>query len=404
MPWKECDRMSERRELVALASAGGVSVAALARRFGVSRKTVYKWLARHTAEGQAGLADRSRRPHTSPGRTAEPVEAQVLALRAKHPAWGGRKLHHRLKRLGVDPVPSPSTITRILHEHGLIDEAASQQRQAWQRFERSSPNELWQMDFKGPVPLVGGGQSHPLTVIDDHARYALGLRACADQRRQTVQDQLTRLFRRYGRPWAMLTDNGSPWAVSGGVGLTRLEVWLMRLDVQMLHGRPYHPQTQGKDERLHRTMQVEVLQGRDFVDHATLQATLEDWREVYNHQRPHEALDYATPADRYRPSARPMLEALPAVVYDAADQVRQVDRSGQFRFHRRKLRVGHALAGESVALRPTGTDGLWSVYYSRFLIGEVDLKAVGPDRFAHVLRRGSGRCAPSATPQHENPV
>lgn len=404
MAWKECDRMSERLELVALASSGGVSIAALARRFGVSRKTVYKWLARHEAEGQSGLVDRSRRPHTSPARTGVEVEAQVLALRSKHPAWGGRKLHHRLKRLGVNPVPAPSTITRILADHGQIDPADSQQRQPWQRFERSAPNELWQMDFKGPVPLVGGGQSHPLTVIDDHARYALGLRACADQRRQTVQDQLTRLFRRYGRPWAMLTDNGSPWAVPGGVGLTGLEVWLMRLDVQMLHGRPYHPQTQGKDERLHRTMQVEVLQGRDFVDRAILQATLEDWREVYNHQRPHEALDYATPADRYRPSVRPMLEALPVVVYDAADQVRRVDRSGQCRFHRRKLRVGQALAGESVALRPTGTDGLWSVYYSRFRIGEVDLKAVGPEQFAHVLRRGSGRCAPSATPQHENPV
>jgi len=404
MPWTECDRMSQRRELLALAAVGGVSVAALARRFGVSRKTVYKWLTRYRTEGEAGLADRSRRPHTSPNRTGPAVEAQVLALRAEHPAWGGRKLHHRLKRLGVEPVPSPSTITRILREHGLIDPVDSQQRHRWQRFERAAPNELWQMDFKGPVALVHGGQSHPLTVIDDHARYALGLRACADQRRQTVQDQLTALFTRYGRPWAMLTDNGPPWGVSGGVGLTQLEVWLMRLDVQMLHGRPYHPQTQGKDERLHRTMDVEVLQGRDFVDHANLQTTLEHWRSVYNHERPHEALGYETPADRYRPSPRSMPGVLPAVIYDQADRVRRVDRSGQCRFHRRKLRVGQALAGASVALRPTTTDGLWSVHFSRFRIGEVDLKQVGPDQFAHVLRRGSGRCAPSTPPQDDNPI
>lgn len=399
MPWKECDRVSQRRELMAMVLGEGLSIAALARRFGVSRKTVYKWRERYRRQGDAGLADRSRRPHGCPHRTPERVERAVLDLRARHPRWGGRKLHHRLKRMGMD-APAPSTITRILREHGLIDPVDSERRHRWQRFEHAAPNDLWQMDFKGPVPLVDGGRCHPLTVLDDHSRYALGLRACGDQRRPTVQSQLTSLFERYGLPWALLSDNGSPWRVPALNGLTRLELWLMRLDVRVCHGRPFHPQTQGKDERFHRTIDVELLQGRRFRSRASVQSAFDPWRQVYNHERPHEALNYDTPAQRYAPSQRPMPRVLPTVTYGPGDEVRRVDRSGQVHFHRRKLRAGKALAGESVALRPTLTDGLWRVFYGRFQIGEVDLRRVGPDEFAHVFSRRSSRCAPSAAPEH----
>lgn len=398
MPWKECDRVSQRRELLALAAAGGVSVAELARRFGVSRKTIYKWQARLAASGQAGLLDRSRRPRHCPHQTPVAVQQQVLALRQQHPAWGGRKLHHRLQHLGL-PAPAPSTISRILRDHGLIDPAQSARRHRWQRFERAAPNELWQMDFKGPVPLVGGGDAHPLTVVDDHSRYALALHACADQRMVGVRDRLTRLFGRYGLPWAILSDNGSPWR-SPGYGLTGLEVWLMRLDVKVLHGRPYHPQTQGKDERFHRTVEVEVLQGRSFANRVSLQKALDPWRRVYNHERPHESLGHMPPASRYQPSVRSLPSTLPRIVYDTCDQVRRVDRSGQFRFQGRKLRAGKALSGESVGLRPLAADGQWGVYYGRFRIGQVDLKAVARGEFAHVFRRASGRCAPCVPAKH----
>jgi transposase InsO family protein len=350
-----------------------VSIAGLASRFGVSRKTVYKWIERHRQAGQGGLVDRSRRPHRCPHRTPAQVERAVLALRGEHPAWGGRKLHHRLKAMGVAGVPSPSTITRILREHGRIDPADSATRKPWQRFERAAPNDLWQMDFKSPVPLAVGGACHPLTVLDDHSRYALGLHACENQQRRQVRDQLTRWFERYGLPWAMLSDNGSPWRSPRMDGsLTRLEVWLMRLDIRVLHGRPYHPQTQGKDERFHRTMDVEVLQGRRFRDRASVQSALDPWRGVYNHERPHEALGMATPGERYRPSRRSMPRVLPPVEYDSCDQTRRVDASGLFRFQSRRLRAGMALAGESIGLRATATDGAWSVYYGRMRIGVVD--------------------------------
>jgi len=397
--------MSQRRELVALAAGGTVSKTELARRFGVSRKTVYKWLSRAEEGGAEALADRSRRPGSCPHQTPAEVEAAVVMLRESHPAWGGRKLHHRLRALG-QASPAPSTITRILREHGQIDPAASANRQAWQRFEHERPNDLWQMDFKSPLRLGDGKACHTLTVIDDHSRYALGVTACEDQRHDTVHAQLTRLFERYGRPWALLSDNGSPWGstdVDGG-WYTRLEVWLMRLDIRVSHGRAYHPQTQGKDERFHRTMEVELLQGRLFRDAAAVQEAVDRWREKYNHERPHEALGYATPGQRYRASERGMPGELPRVEYDAGDEVRKVDASGQFRFHRRKCRAGKAFTGLRIGLRATGKDGEYSVHFGRFEIGRVDLRQVEPEGFAHVGVRRRGRCAPPTTHAEQEEV
>jgi transposase InsO family protein len=332
--------------------------------------------------------------------------SKVLSLRTEHPSWGGRKLHHRLRALGERGVPAASTITGMLRDHGRIDPLASEQRQAWRRFEHARPNDLWQMDFKSPLSLVDGGTCHPLTVLDDHSRYALNLSACVNQRRETVQGQLARLFARYGRPWALLSDNGSPWGASDVEWgwYTRIEVWLMRLDIRVIHGRAYHPQTQGKEERFHRTLQVELLQGRSFRDHQSVQAAFDPWREMYNRQRPHEALGFATPAERYAPSSRCLPATLPEVEYDAGDQVRRVDGSGQFRFHRRKCRAGKAFTGECVAMRPTQEDGAWSVHLGRFEIGRLNLREVGPHQFVHVCVRRSGRCAPSAADTHEEKV
>src|SRR5262245_55590991 len=187
MAWKEQDRMSLRRELVELAKQSEVGVRELCRRFGVSPKTAYKWINRHRLLGELGLKDRSRRPLRSPEKTSEAVETQVLQVRQSHPAWGGRKIQARLKALGVNDVPATSTITDILRRHGLIDPAQSAKHTAWTRFEHPQPNDLWQMDFKGHFALPSG-RCHPLTALDDHSRYALGLEACADERGQTVKN------------------------------------------------------------------------------------------------------------------------------------------------------------------------------------------------------------------------
>jgi len=223
--------MSQRKEFVKLALSEGANRARLCERFGVSRKTGYKWLARYQREGEPGLADRSRRPRSSPGVTPPVLADAVVRLREAHPAWGGRKLRARLMVLGYTSVPAASTITAILHRHGLIDPEASAQARAFQRFEAQAPNDLWQMDFKGHV-ATNQGRCHPLTVLDDHSRHAVGLEACADERGATVQQRLTLIFRRYGLPREILVDNGSPWGSDREHPYTPLTVWLLKLGLR----------------------------------------------------------------------------------------------------------------------------------------------------------------------------
>jgi transposase InsO family protein len=372
MPWKSGTIMDNRLEFVRLAQAGGVSVAELCRRFGISRETGFQYLRRYRAEGEAGLKDRSRRPHSSPRQTPEAMETRILGLREVHP-WGGRKLARRLQDLGVAGVPAVSTVTEVLRRHGKLDPAEAVKHQPFTRFERSAPNELWQMDFKGHVAM-GHARCHPLTVLDDHSRYSLGLIACADETDDTVRQHLTAVFRRYGLPEAMLSDNGSPWGGSGSRGYTAFEVWLMRLGIRLHHGRPYHPQTQGKDERFHRSLKVEVLQMRPRSDLVTYQAAFDHWRPIYNEQRPHEGIGMAVPASRYKPSQTPFTEPLAEPEYYASDVVRRVDKDGAAQFHTRRIKMSQAFAGMQVGFRPTATDGVWQVFFARFVIAEVDLR------------------------------
>ena len=230
------------------------------------------------------------------------------------------------------------------------------------------------MDFKGHF-ATDSGRCHPLTVLDDHSRFALGLLACGDERAETVQGHLTVLFRRYGLPERLLCDNGSPWG--GGTPkqpYTGLGVWLLRLGVGLGHGRPSHPQTQGKDERFHRTLKAEVLQGRQFAGLVDCQRGFDRWREVDNHRRPHAALGLAVPASRYRPSERPFPEALPIWEYGPADAVRKVSVDGTISFRGRPIELGKAFRGERVAIRPTLEDGIFGVYFGVHRVAQADLR------------------------------
>jgi transposase InsO family protein len=373
MPWQERSVMSERQELVAFARQEGANIAELCRQFGISRKTAYKWLAR-AAAGETHLADYSRRPHRSPGMTSPEVEAAVLALRQEHPAWGGRKLHHALARQGVvQPIPAPSTITAILRRHEQL--TAQPPRRDFRRFERPVANELWQLDFMGHRPL-DAGRVHPLTLVDDHSRFALTVSACADERQGTVQAQLTAVFRRYGLPRIILSDNGSPWAPAGMGGLTALEAWWLRLGIEPWHGRPYHPQTQGKVERFHGTIAAEVFAQRQFPDLATIQTAFDAFRTCYNHARPHEALDDAVPAERYHPSPRAFPETLPAIGYGPEDTVRIVTVHGSIWWQGRRVFVSRGLVGQPVAVRPTPEVGHWEIYFCHRQVATIDPEAV----------------------------
>jgi transposase InsO family protein len=372
MPWKEVSTMSLRSEFVTLARQGDVNVAQLARQFGISRKTAYKWLDRFAAGGVQALDDRSRRPHTSPTRSHHELEQAVLQLRRQHPAWGGRKLRVLLQARGHAHVPSASTITAILRRHDCLDGARAGQARDWQRFEHAAPNDLWQMDFKGHFALTSGQRCHPLTVLDDHSRYAVGLVACSNEQTETVRTALITLFRRYGLPRRMLMDNGSPWGDDREHPYTPLTVWLLRLGVGVSHGRPYHPQTQGKDERFHRTLKAEVLSRQTFSDCGDCQTRLDCWRDLYNQQRPHESLAMAVPASRYRVSPRPLPAELPPLQYDAGDAVRKVQQKGEFSYRGRTYRVAKAFAGLPLGLRRSEPDGTWMVWFGAHCLGILD--------------------------------
>lgn len=371
MPWRESSVRDQREEFVALADAPGANVSELCRRFGVSRSNGFKWLGRYREEGLAGLAEHPRRPARSPRRTSEDMEARVLAVRRDHPAWGGRKIAKVLTRQGV-VAPAMSTITEILRRHGCLEGRAHEHPGPFQRFEHAEPNALWQMDFKGHIAMATG-RCHPLTVLDDHSRYSLGVRACGDERDGTVRKQLTAIFEVHGLPWRMLMDNGSPWGDAGDQPVTAFGVWLMRLGVQVSHGRPRHPQTQGKDERFHRTLKAEVLAGASFADLAHCQQAFDRWRWIYNHQRPHQAIDMGVPAERYRTSPRPFPQTLPPIEYGADDLTRKVSADGFISFKAKPWRVGKPFVGLPVALRPTAEDGVFSLWFLTQPLGQINL-------------------------------
>jgi transposase InsO family protein len=372
MPWREVSIMDQRREFVRLAMQEVVNRRELCKRFGISPDTGYRWLARHLA-GDAELIDRSRRPHNSPSRCAAETEAQVLALRDAHPAWGARKIAWCLEREGTAP-PAVSTVHQILRRHGRVKPPIGGAR-ADQRFEKEAPNLLWQMDFKGWVRLANDARCHPLTVVDDHSRFAICLAACANEQGKTVQGQLEITFRRYGLPAAFFVDNGGPWGDSMGSSWTRLGVWLLKLGVDVLHSRPFHPQSRGKNERFHRTLKAEVFAFQRFRDLHEVQRAFDRWRSVYNFDRPHQALDLQVPASRYRPSLRAMPDRLPQIAYDEHEIVRIVPTTNDYvRFKGRSWKVPQAFRGERVAIRPRSTDGHYGVFFGSRQIAHIDLR------------------------------
>jgi len=384
MPWREVSKMEERREFVRLASLEGANLRELCRRFGIHPDTGYKWLKRWRA-GEV-LAERSRRPHESPSRTVAEMEERILAIRDAHPAWGGRKIAHCLRRKGVTP-PAVSTVHAILQRHGRI-EPRQGGKPASQRFEREAPNLLWQMDFKGWIRLGNGVRCYPLTIVDDHSRYVPCLQACADQQKTTVQAHLTATFRRYGLPDAMFVDNGSPWGDASGRHWTGLRIWLLKLGVDLIYSRPYHPQSRGKNERFHRALYDEVFDLEIFHNLAQVQRALDAWHEVYNYERPHEGIGMAVPADRYRPSPRPFPRKLPQLDYAEHEIVRTVLRSKDYiSFKGRLWKVPEAFRGERVAIRPRGPDGHYGVFFASHQIATIDLTA--PKSVGHVSEQVS---------------
>jgi len=383
MAWNICDLMKSRTEFVKMAQliksgeAPG-SFGELCRRYGISRKNGYKWLNRYKTHGPGGLQDQSRRPHHQPARSMEQTEQAVLDLRESHPCWGGRKLRRCLSENNELEVPSASTITEILRRHDKLSEAPAAGPRKFQRFERESPNDLWQMDFKGHFAMKKGGRCHPLTIMDDHSRFNICLAACANETSATVQHHLIDAFRQYGLPHQILSDNGPSWSCQKRrLACSWLEAWLIRVGVDPIHGRPYHPQTQGKEERFHRTLKAEVIETRtEWEDLEQCQSAFMEWRPIYNEIRPHESLGDEVPLSRYRLSTRGYEENSGErdirEHYQEGEIQRKVDHSGEISYLGRKYYVGMGLHGEHVVIRALAEKHS-SVSYGWKRLGAIDL-------------------------------
>ena len=381
MPFERRTVMEQKIEFVKLAATGAISMQGLCQRYNISRPTGYKWLHRYRQSGFSGLEELSKCPKHFPNQTSKEVEKQILAIQRDNPEWGAKKIYHILKRSQQLTIPAKSTIHMILKRNGMI-KRDSWKSKKWIRFEYPHPNALWQMDFKGPFNLLNNAVCHPLTVTDDHSRYNLALAACKDQTRITVENCLKNVFRKYGLPEMILSDNGTPWGTTGNQpryqrkSITLLEKWLIRLNVKSIHGQAYHPQTQGKEERFHRTLKTELLNYAVITNHQQCQFAFDKWRYKYNHQRPHEALDFQVPIDRYQPSSRSYPEELPPVEYNISDQVRKVCDKGLISFKGSPYLVGKALRNEHVAVRQTIQDGVYEVYYCNQPIRKINLNTV----------------------------
>jgi transposase InsO family protein len=373
MPFNSKTVMEQKQEFVLLASSNQISFSELCRRYNVSRVTGYKWLNRSGEHGELGMPELSRKPHNSPLQTPLGIEQRIVALRLENPAWGAKKLYklleiERSKGLFSAVVPARSTINSILKRYGLISEDKTRQAKPYQRFEYEYPNELWQMDFKGDFALLNSKRCYPLTITDDHSRFNIGLFACGDEQYDTVKNLLITAFEKYGKPDTILTDNGSPWGVAGQHAeeghkvFSTFEKWLITHRIRLIHGRAYHPQTQGKEERFHRTLKDELLSRQQYKDLPHCQSNFDLWREKYNCYRPHEAIDFEVPANRYKPSLRTYENVVTEPQYQSFDVTRKVD-DGWLSFKGKPFKLGRAFSGDRVAIRPTSTDGIYEVYF-----------------------------------------
>jgi transposase InsO family protein len=365
MPWKTMDVREQRVRFVVAALHGEQSLSGLCREFGISRPTGRLWLSRYRAGGIEAIAERSRRPHHSPRRTALELEARVIQMRQRYPDWGARKLEVMLSREGV--AVTASSIHRILERHQLI-RPEDRHRAAPGRFERERPNQLWQMDFKGPkgwrLPIG------PLSVLDDHSRYVVALQSLGTTAAGPVREHLEQAFSACGVPEAMLMDHGVPWWSWAGpqAATTGLALWLMKQGIQLCWSRIRHPQTQGKVERFHGSLQ-RAFEKRGPGE-ASLQCWLDHYRWEHNHLRPHEALQMQTPASRWQPSLRRYDPNPPRWQYPEDDWVLKVDCQGKVDVRGIRWNIGRALAGEYV--RILEVESRFHVYFCNTLIRELD--------------------------------
>lgn len=388
MGWKVRDVVTVREEFVLQAIQDGASVSGLCRDFGISRKTGYKWLARYRERGLVGLQDRSRRPLSAMQVIDVDVVARLVELRDVR-CWGPKKLRTVLvEQFGADRVPSVATLGRLLRRMGLTESKGRGRPRRWEperpRLEARAPNELWTIDFKGWWPTMDGKRCEPLTLRDAYSRFVLCAKPLAKRDTATVQDELTRVFKRFGVPRRILCDNGAPFASRVAPhGLTRLSAWWRMLGIETVRTQVGHPEQNGAHERMHADIarDVERNPARTIAQEA---ARLERWRRIYNGERPHEALGMKRPGELYRASRRRLPDGIPTWPYPPDYAVRRVSRNGTVKIGNRLVFISEALSGWRVGLDVShgnpNPSHLTPAWFCNLHLGEVDLEAGAPLR------------------------
>jgi putative transposase len=374
MPWQKTTPMTERLNFIELYQTRLWSMTELCTRFGISRKTGYKWLGRYVQEGLSGLQEKPRVPRHCPHRIAPDIAAVLLEAKCLHPNWGPRKILPYLARhhpaLALPAASSPGALFR---KAGLSRPKQRRRRPhhpGAPAFHAGSPNEVWTADFKGQFRTGDGLYCYPLTLADAYSRYLLGCSARLSTQQVEAQPIFERLFQEYGLPGAIRTDNGAPFATPAFCGLSKLSVWWIKLGIRHQRIEPGRPEQNGSHERMHRTLKAEATRPPER-NQAAQQVRFDRFCQEYNHERPHEALGQRTPAALYRPSPRRMPAKLTEHEYPGHYLVRRVSNAGTFRFKSRQLFLRDTLLQERIALEETG-DGIWSIYFYDVLLARLD--------------------------------
>jgi transposase InsO family protein len=371
VPWRESSVVEERIRFVAVASRGECNFGRLCQEFGISRQTGYTWLKRYAAGGSGEMFDKSRRPLQSPAKIQATTEERIIALRQRWPDWGARKLHAVLQRdYPEEKSISSRTVHRVLDRNGLILDC-ERHRPATKRFEREAPNQLWQMDFKGPQGFNTSKPVGPLSIEDDHSRYLIVLKDLGSTKLAGVHQTLQQTFEQVGIPESLLIDHGTPWWNGQSPwGITELTVWIMRQGIRLLYSGVRHPQTQGKVERMHASLQRAVRHRKASPDD---QQWLDTFRYEYNHIRPHESLGMQTPAARWQPSHRPYTAHPPEWEYSQEMEVCELDEHGRLSWQHRRWEISAALRRQKVGLQVIGNRAI--VLFCKTPMRELDLAA-----------------------------
>jgi len=373
VPWKARKPVDLRMEMMVRLS-NGEKLTDLCREYGISRKTGEKFKKRFREQGPTGLEDQRRAPKFIPHKTPAELVAVLIAERRLHPTWGPKKLKDILERRLGRPLPAPSTIGDILVEHGLVVPRRRRRRHVPSptgRREATAPNEVWCIDYKGQFRLGDGTHCYPLTVTDQFSRYIVGCEGMGAISDEAARDVCEELFRTFGVPAVMHSDNGVPFACTGLAGLTKLSAYWLRLGITLERSRPAHPQDNGRHERMHRTLKAETTRpARNNL--LQQQERFDQFVDEFNTQRPHEGIDMKRPADLYVPSAQKHPEFLPDPDYSTYDDVLRVSSKGLIHLTgRRQVYLTTALAGQLVGIREE-SDDRWLVSFVNLDLGHVE--------------------------------